>query len=187
MFDYIFDAVFIAWGVCDLINGGYKDWKNWAALGIDLLFAAAPFVPAGTGQIIMLGNKIDNARDIAHAVNRLDNYHDAAMTTIIGRKMGRVTDVAFYLGKTEDLYQPWQYFDTAATGMKRLIHTGISVAHDGAWMLDKLRNGYTIIDIGIQSTQAGFGLYYGVEKLTIWAWKTRSYWKFLVNSFLLGE
>ena len=30
--DYVFDAAFIAWEIYDLVNGGYKDWKNWVTL-----------------------------------------------------------------------------------------------------------------------------------------------------------
>ena len=53
--DYVMDAAFIAWGTYDLINGGYKDWKNWVALGADLVFAVLPFVPSGAGQVIKVG------------------------------------------------------------------------------------------------------------------------------------
>ena len=30
--DTVFDATFIAWEIHDLVNGGYKDWKNWVTL-----------------------------------------------------------------------------------------------------------------------------------------------------------
>ena len=69
----MFDAVFIAWGIFDIVNGGYKDWKNWVALGIDIAFAVLPFVPSGLGQVIRVGNRIDNAADVVSAINKVDN------------------------------------------------------------------------------------------------------------------
>ncbi len=41
------------------------DWGNWAALGVDLVFAVVPFAPSGAGQVIKVGNKIDNVADVA--------------------------------------------------------------------------------------------------------------------------
>lgn len=46
------------WGIYDLVNGGYKDWKNCVALGIDIVFALLPFVPSGAGQVIKLEIKL---------------------------------------------------------------------------------------------------------------------------------
>ena len=179
--DYIFDAVFIVWGICDLVNGGYKDWENWVALGIDICFAVVPFVPAGGGQLLKAGNRIDDAKDIANTLRKLDNYQDATKATVIGRNMKTVTQTANWLGKQDDLYTAWQGYDAAAKGVKRFIHNGLSMLHDGAWMLGKLRNGYTVIDIGLRAADTGFGLYYGIERFVIGLWQTRNYWKLLIN------
>lgn len=73
--DYIFDAVFLIWSIVDVIKNP-KDWKNWVALGVDLVFAVIPFVPSGAGQVIKVGNKIDNFVDVASAINKIDNLHD---------------------------------------------------------------------------------------------------------------
>ena len=179
--DYIFDAAFIVWGVCDLVAGGYKDWKNWVSLGVDLVFAALPFVPTGAGQIIKVGNRIDDAKDIANTVRKLDDFQDATKVTVIGRNMERVRQTAIWLGRQDDLYVAWQGYDIAATGVKRFFHSGISMLHDGVWMFGKLRSGYTVVDIGIKAAQTGFGLYYGIEKVVIGLWQTRNYWKLLIN------
>ena len=77
--DYVFDAVFIVWGIVDVINDP-GDWKNWAALGIDLVFAIIPFVPSGAGKAIKIANKVDNAFDTAKnagkALNSIDDFVD---------------------------------------------------------------------------------------------------------------
>ncbi len=182
--DYVLDAVFIAWSITDLINGGYKDWKNWAALGIDVVFAVLPFVPSGAGQVIKVGNKIDNAVDVAKAINKVDNIQDATKITMIGRSMDRVTDTANLLGKTDNLYDAWKGYDKAATGAKRVLHNGISVSHDACWMFGKLRSGYTVIDIGVTTAHRGVGLWYGAERFVVGLWKTRNFWKIPVNFYL---
>ena len=41
--DTVFDVAFITLEIYDLVNGGYKDWKNWVALGIDVIFDVIPF------------------------------------------------------------------------------------------------------------------------------------------------
>ena len=181
--DYVFDAAFIAWGVYDLINGGYKDWKNWVALGVDLLFAVLPFVPSGAGQVIKVGNKIDNAVDVASAINKIDNFQDMSKVTMIGRNMDRVRDTAALINQTDNLYDAWKGYDATATGLKRIVHDGISAVHDGGWMLGKLRKGYTVLDIGITTWHRGWGLYYGAERFVIGLWKTRNIWKLPINYY----
>ena len=182
--DYVFDAVFIGWGISDLINGGYKDWKNWVTLGVDILFAVLPFVPTGTGQVIKVGNKIDNAVDVVSAINKVDNINDITNLTIIGRSMDRVRDVAVGIGRVDDIYDMWKGYDNTATGLKQLIHNGISVMHNASWMFGKLRYGYTILDIGITTLHRGWGIYYGVERFVIGLWKTRNIWKLPINYYL---
>ncbi len=181
--DYVLDAAFIAWGVYDLINGGYKDWKNWVALGVDIVFAVLPFVPSGAGQVIKVGNKIDNAVDVASAINKIDNIQDMSKVTMIGRGMDRVTDTATLIGKADNLYDAWKGYDVTATGLKKFAHDGISMLHDAGWMFGKLRSGYTVIDIGMTTLHRGRGLYYGAERFVIGLWKTRNLWKLPINYY----
>ena len=181
--DYVFDAAFIAWGIYDLVNGGYKDWKNWVALGVDIVFAVLPFVPSGAGQVIKVGNKIDNAVDVASAINKIDNIQDMSKVTMIGRSMDRVTDTATLIGKADNLYDAWKGYDATATGLKRVAHNGISMLHDAGWMFGKLRSGYTVIDIGMTTLHRGRGLYYGAERFVIGLWKTRNLWKLPINYY----
>ena len=157
--DYVVDIGFIAWGVADVVNDP-GDWKNWAALAVDVVFAVVPFVPSGVGQVVKVGNKIDNALDVANAINKVDNIQDAAKVTMIGRNMNRVTNTANLIGKADNLYEAWRGYDVTATGMKRLFHNGISMAHNGSWLFGKLRQGYTVIDIGLSTMHKGRGLWY---------------------------
>ena len=181
--DTILDIGFLIWSVVDLVRGGWKDWKNWAALGVDVLFAVIPFIPSGGGQIISVGNKMDNALDVADAINHIDNIQDIAKVTLIGRSMDRVKDTAALIGKADNLYIPWRGYDVAATGFKKLVHNTISMLHDGYWMFGKLRKGYTVIDIGMKSTHRYLGLYYGIEKVVSALWKSRNVWKFPIHLF----
>jgi RHS repeat-associated protein len=180
--DYIFDAIFIVWGIIDMFNGGYKDWKNWVALGVDVVFAVIPFVPSGVGQAIKVGNKIDDALDVASAINKIDNIQDLKKVTIIGRNMNRVTDTAHLIGKADNLYDAWKGYDRVASFSKPLAN-GLSAAHNGGWLLGKLRRGYTVIDIGITTVNKGRGLWYGTERLVQAVWETRNIWKYPVNCF----
>ncbi len=184
--DYIFDAAFLIWSVVDVIkNPG--DWKNWVSLGVDLVFAVIPFVPSGAGQVIKVGNKIDNAFDVANMINKLDNVNDIGKLTMIGRNMDRVTDTAKIIGKADNLYDVWKGYDRGAKGFKKLVHNGISMVHDGGWLFGKLRKGYTIIDIGITTMHKGikaFGLWYGTERAVLALWRTRNIWKLPINYFL---
>ncbi len=181
--DTVFDVAFIAWEIYDLVNGGYKDWKNWVALGIDVIFAVIPFVQSGAGQVIKVGNKIDDTVDVANAINKIDNIKDMSKVTMIGRSMDRVTDTAKLIGKADNLYVAWKGFDATATGLKRIVHNGISMIHDAGWMFGKLRSGYTVIDIGMTTLHKGRGLYYGAERFVIILWKTRNIWKLPINYY----
>ena len=147
------------------------------------MFAVLPFVPTGAGQVIKVGNKIDNAVDVASAINKIDNVYDMSKVTVIGRSMNRVTDTATLIGKADNLYVAWKGYDATATGLKRLIHNGVSMMHDASWMLGKLRSGYTVIDIGITTLHKGRGLYYGAERFVIAIWKTRNLWKLPLNYY----
>ena len=180
--DYVVDIGFLVWSVVDVINDP-SDWKNWAALAVDVVFAVIPFVPSGVGQVIKAGNKIDNALDVANAINKVDNIQDAAKVTMIGRNMDRVTNTANLIGKADNLYEAWKGYDATATGIKRLLHNGISMAHNGGWLFGKLRQGYTVIDIGLSTMHKGRGLWYGTEKFVLGLWETRNIWKLPINYY----
>ena len=178
--DYLLDIGFLLWSIADVYNNP-GDWKNWVALGIDALFAVVPFVPSGIGQVIKAGNKIDNTLDVANAINKVDNIQDVSKVTMIGRDMKRVKGAANLIDKADDLYKVWKGYDVAATGMKKVLHDGISAAHNGSWLFGKLRQGYTIIDIGLSTIYDSRGLWYGMERFVLGLWQTRNIWKLLIN------
>ena len=180
--DYVADIGFLAWSVADVVDDPV-DWKNWAALAVDVVFAVVPFVPSGVGQVIKVGNKIDNALDVANAINKVDNVQNVAKVTMIGRNMDRVTNTANLIGKEDNLYEAWKGYDATATGLKRLLHNGISMAHNGSWLFGKLRQGYTVIDIGLSTMHKGRGLWYGTERFVLGLWETRNIWKLPINCY----
>ena len=186
--DYVLDVGFVIWSVADVIDDP-SDGKNWAALAVDVVFAVAPFVPSGAGQVIKVGNKVDNSLDVANAINKVDNIQDTAKVTMIGRNMKRVTNTANVMGIANNLYQPWKKYDAVATGVKKIIHNGISMVHNGNWLFGKLRQGYTVIDIGVTTAHKGvqgLGLWYGTERVVSGLWKTRNIWKLPINFYAEG-
>ena len=55
--DIVLDIFFIVWDIYDLCTDeGYKDWKNWAALGLDIIFAVIPFVSGGGRQVVKIAS-----------------------------------------------------------------------------------------------------------------------------------
>ena len=41
--NWIFDAFFLIWSIVGAIKNP-DNWRNWASLGVDLIFAVIPFV-----------------------------------------------------------------------------------------------------------------------------------------------
>ncbi len=180
--DTVLDIGFLIWSIVDVWNDP-TNWKNWAALGVDLLFMAIPFVTGGAGQIIKAGNRIDDAVDVVNLINKVDNVNDLRKATIIGRDMDRVKDVASLLNKSDDVYDAWKGYNKGAKGIGKFYNNTVSVLHNSNWIFGKLRNGYTVIDIGMTTAHKGRGLYYGAERLIISVWQTRHVWKIPVNCY----
>ena len=181
--DYVLDAAFLVWGVCDVINNP-NDVGNWVSLGVDLVFAVVPFVPSGAGQVIKVGNRIDDAIDVANAINKIDNLGDMSKVTMIGRNMDRVTDTAKLINQADNLYDAWAGYDKTAKGAKKFFHNLTSMGHNGMWLYGKLRSGYTVIDIGLKTTHKGVGLWYGTEQVVSIMWQTRNLWKIPINIYM---
>lgn len=81
------------------------------------MFTILPFVPIRAGQVIKVDDKIDNAVDVASAINKIDNVYDMSKVTVIGRSMNIVTDTATLIGKADNLYAAWKGYDATATGL----------------------------------------------------------------------
>ena len=96
--------------------------------------------------------------------------------------MERVKNTASLIGKTDNLYEAWKGYDATAKGMKSFLRNSFSMAHHGGWLFAKLRQGYTVIDIGI-STSHLRGLWYGTERFVLGLWQTRNIWKLPMNYY----
>ena len=179
--DTLFDIGFIIWGIVDLVNGGWKDWKNWVALVVDILLAAIPFVPAGVGQVVKVGNKVDNIIDTASALNKLDNLQDFHKVTMIGESMNRVRGAASILGVTDNLYDAWKGYDAMISVGKIKRADRISKLHNGFWLYNKLRSGYVVLDAGIDIFKATRSPWYKLESRIVKMWRYRQWVKVPVN------
>lgn len=90
--DTVFDVMFVGWDIYNLcVNGGFKNWRNWVALGADLIFTAVPFVSGG-GQVVKMANIADEIRDFSKV-------------TVVGETMRRVQTVSQFVNATDNLYE----------------------------------------------------------------------------------
>lgn len=169
--DTVFDILFIGWDIYNLcVNDGYKDWKNWVALGADIAFAAIPFVTGSGGQVVKLA-------DVA------DDISDFCKVTVVGETMTRVKTVSQFVNATDNLYDGFQAYDKLSRlgkGGKVLAEIG-GKASNIAWLYGKLRSGYKVIDIGIDSTRLIRSSSYIAERIALGIWKSRNIWKWIYH------
>lgn len=161
----IFDVGFLIWSIVDVIKNP-TDWKNWAALGVDILFTAIPFVTGGGSQIVKL-------------VNVADDISDFKKVTVIGETMSRVKTISQFVNATDNLYDGFKAYDRLSD-MGKLGKVAAEVggkATNAAWLYNKLRSGYKVIDIGIDSVRTARSSSYIVEKIITGIWRTRNVWK----------
>ncbi len=159
--------LFIGWDIYNLCtNDGYKDWKNWAALGVDVVFAAIPFVTGGGGQVVKLANVADDLNDLSKV-------------TVVGETMNRIQTISQFVNATDNLYDGFSAYNKLSNmgkGDKALAEIG-GKASNVAWLYNKLRSGYKVVDIGIDSIRTVRSSSYITERITIGVWKTRNLWK----------
>ena len=169
-FDTVLDIAFICWDVINLfVDKGYKDWGNWAALGLDITFAAIPFATGG-GKTIKLANVGDD-------------LHDFSKVTVVGETMTRVQTVAQFVNAADNLYGGFSAYKKLSSIGKvgRVLAEIGGKATNIAWLYGKLRRGYTIIDIGIDVGRTVRSSSYFVEKTVLGFWKWRNFWKQLYH------
>ena len=148
----------------------YKDWKNWAALLVDLAFAAIPFVTGGGGQVVKLANVADDISDFSKV-------------TVIGESMSRVQTISQFVNATDNLYDGFKSYKKLSSlgkGGKVLAEIG-GKSSNIAWLYGKLRSGYKVIDIGIDTVRTTRSSSYIVERITIAIWKSRNIWKWIYH------
>ena len=169
-FDTVLDVGFICWDIYDLfVDEGYKDWKNWASLGLDVVFSVVPFVTGG-GKAIKLANVGDD-------------LHDLSKVTVVGETMTRVQTVAQFVNAADNLYDGFSAYKKLSSlgkGGRVLAEIG-GKASNIAWLYGKLRQGYTIVDIGIDVGRTVRSSSYLTEKIVLGLWKYRNIWKLLYH------
>jgi RHS repeat-associated protein len=168
--DTILDVGFILLDIYILFSHhGYRDWRNWVALGTDILFAAIPFVTGG-GQFVKL-------------VDVGDDLSDFSKVTVIGESMRRVETVSQFVNASDNIYGGFKAYDR----LKDIKHGGKILADvfgkssNIIWLYGKLRSGYRVVDIGIDSTRLIRSSSYFVEKVFVGVWKTRNAWKAVLH------
>ncbi len=76
----VFDILSIGYDIyCLSTNDGHKDWKNWAALGLDVVCLILPFATGGSSIVRTadMANTIDNAGDLTKIYGHIDGFADA--------------------------------------------------------------------------------------------------------------
>ena len=150
-------------------NNGWKDWKNWVTLGVDIVFASIPFVTGGGGQVVKLAN--------------IEYISDFSKVTVVGETMTRVKTISQFVNATDNLYDGFQAYGKLSKlgkGGKALAEIG-GKASNIVWLYGKLRSGYKVIDIGIDSTRLIRSSSYIVERIVLGIWKSRNIWKWIYH------
>ena len=173
--DYVVDVGFIAWSVADVVNNP-TSWKNWLGLTVDVVFAVAPFVPSGAGQIIKAGDKVSDSMKLLKKV------------TVVGESMDRVKDFAKGIGAIDNLYSGFKYYKTLVSKGKlgKVVAEVAGKASNFTWLYGKLRQGYQIVDIGIDMSKVVRSSSYALEKITLFGWKARNFLKGALH-YVLGD
>ena len=165
--DFVLDILFIGYDIYKLATDeGYKEWENWAELGVDIFFAAIPCATNG-GKIVKLA-------DVG------DTLHDISKVTVIGETMARVRVVSQFVNATDNLYDGFKSYKKLSSlgkGGKVLAEVG-GKASNIMWLYGKVRSGYTVVDIGIDASRIARSSSYIAEKVFLGVWKYRNVWKF---------
>ena len=188
--DIVFDIFFLVWDVYNLCtNNGWKSWENWAALGVDILFAVVPFVPGGGGQVIK-------------SVKNLNKLRATGKITVVGQTMSRVKKVGKLLHASDNLYDGFNSYNKIADlgsviykskKTQKVYKIGVIPAellaksHNALWLIGKLRSGYTVLDIGVDLAKISKGIKsssYAMEQIILMLWKMRNIFK--LYGHLLG-
>ena len=104
----VFDILSIGYDIyCLSTNDGYKDWKNWAALGLDVVCLILPIATGGSAIVRTadMANTIDNAGDLTKIYGHIDDFADAGGIIRRAEKLDFVDDgwdLVQGLNKTSD-------------------------------------------------------------------------------------
>jgi hypothetical protein len=132
--DYVLDAISIAWSLGEFIAN--PTWENFGWLALDIGLGILPFVPS----------------IVRKAAGKVDDVHDAV---VIGNGMSRVISKADDIGAA--YYGGYKvlnaYNDMArlGDGIVTLSSKIIGRIDNAGWLMSKIMKGYKIVDIGKDS------------------------------------
>ena len=170
--DVLLDLLFIGWDIYDLATDeGWKDEEKWVALGLDFLFAVTPFATGGS--------------QIVKVANIGDDLHDLSKVTVVGETMSRVEMTALTINAdaVKNLYNGFAPYKKLSS-MGKLGKASAAVLSKGdnlLWLYGKLRKGYTVVDIGIDTARATASASYFFERILLFGWGNRNIFKALFH------
>lgn len=148
-----------------------------------------PFIPA-VSKLAKGASNIDNVLDVANGFKKIDNIQDAI---VIGNNMDRVNGVA----KIQDAisysgYTPINMLIDAGKASEITLSMKLLGRIDNVkWLLDKVWNGYHILDVG-KDNRTYFKMFlsaYGMERRMLFYWRNFGKIRFLgyfLSKFLKG-
>ena len=163
-------------------NDGHKDWKNWAALGLDVACFILPLVTGGS-TIVRTAGAIENANDVYDTIKTLNLVDNASDIAIIGRTADRVHDVGNLGGFVT--YGGFQYYnDLFIKGVNGWAAAEIiGKSQNALWLSKQLFMGRTIIDIGL-GVGRGLSSSYRLELLILEMYKIRRAFRWGIRAYL---
>ena len=180
LLDFILDMIFLVWGIVEFVLN--PTWENAGWLALDLAFAIVPFA-TGSG-IIKAGTKISKMADLAATANKLDKLKDGGKAiAIIGQGMDRVYSVNKAIGGLT--YDGLKICNKLAQHGKagKAIAEILGKGQNMGWLLNKLRHGYDILDLGWDLRKVGEGIDkmllsgYLWENFVLTLWELRNVFK----------
>ena len=127
---------------------------------MDIACTALPFATGG-GQIVRYADK-------------LVDVGKSSRVTVVGETMSRVKGFAEMIGASDNLYQGAKAYSRIKSSCGKIAAEVIGKASNAAWLYDKLRSGYKVVDIGIDSSRAARSSSYMMESVMMFGWSVRN-------------
>ncbi len=101
--------------------------------------------------------------------NVADDISDFSKVTVVGETMSRVRTVSQFVNAADNLYDGFKAYNTLSNmgkGGKVLAEIGGKISN-ATWLYGKLREGYRVIDIGIDSIRTVRSSSYTIERIVL--------------------
>ena len=149
--DIALDVVFTIGSVINVIQNPTSG-KAWAALGIDIICMAVPFVLGG-GTALRVASKVDDVVDADRAVNQVDNIVDAGQTVSKGKGFNSYNSLKKYIG-SPGIGNEWHHI----VEQSQINKSGFEV--------ESIQNTCNIISIDRKTHRAISGYYSSIQPFT---------------------